>query len=160
MEIQCLACWIIISADDILNLFLFFPENRLWHFKQIVSLARPNETICMKCQSPVFWRKKEKKKQRKIFQNVVCWNFYPPYKAIKTKYTISIYFTNKPKEDHIKWKSAFKHAQNVQSQIILHMCKVLCWHLLSNDTFYSICLCWGFMAQSTQWGHVERGQFT
>ena len=23
-----------------------------------------------------------------------------------------------------------------------------------------ICLCWGFMAQSTQWGHVERGQFT
>ena len=24
----------------------------------------------------------------------------------------------------------------------------------------SVCLCWGFMAQSTQWGHVERGQFT
>ena len=24
----------------------------------------------------------------------------------------------------------------------------------------SICLCWGFTAQSTQWGHVERGQFT
>ena len=23
-----------------------------------------------------------------------------------------------------------------------------------------VCLCWGFMAQSTQWGHVERGQFT
>ena len=22
-----------------------------------------------------------------------------------------------------------------------------------------ICLCWGFMAQSTQWGHVERGRF-
>ena len=22
------------------------------------------------------------------------------------------------------------------------------------------CLCWGFRAQSTQWGHVERGQFT
>ena len=21
-------------------------------------------------------------------------------------------------------------------------------------------LCWGFMAQSIQWGHVERGQFT
>ena len=25
---------------------------------------------------------------------------------------------------------------------------------------YYICLCWGFTAQSTQWGHVERGQFT
>ena len=23
-----------------------------------------------------------------------------------------------------------------------------------------ICLCWGFTAQSTQWGHVERSQFT
>ena len=23
-----------------------------------------------------------------------------------------------------------------------------------------ICLCWGFTAQSTQWSHVERGQFT
>ena len=22
------------------------------------------------------------------------------------------------------------------------------------------CLCWGFTAQSTQWGHVEHGQFT
>ena len=23
-----------------------------------------------------------------------------------------------------------------------------------------VCLCWGFTAQSTQVGHVERGQFT
>ena len=23
-----------------------------------------------------------------------------------------------------------------------------------------VCLCWGFTAQSTQWGHVELGQFT
>ena len=23
-----------------------------------------------------------------------------------------------------------------------------------------VCLCWGLTAQSTQWGHVERGQFT
>ena len=23
-----------------------------------------------------------------------------------------------------------------------------------------VCLCCDFMAQSTQWGHVERGQFT
>ena len=25
---------------------------------------------------------------------------------------------------------------------------------------YVVCLCWGFTAQSTQWGHVESGQFT
>ena len=30
-----------------------------------------------------------------------------------------------------------------------------------NDVLESfVCLCWGFTAQSTQWGHVERGQFT
>ena len=29
----------------------------------------------------------------------------------------------------------------------------------TEDIFLN-CLCWGFMAQSTQWGHVERGQFT
>ena len=29
---------------------------------------------------------------------------------------------------------------------------------LPNHTF--VCLCWDFMAQSTQEGHVERGQFT
>ena len=23
-----------------------------------------------------------------------------------------------------------------------------------------VCLCWGFTAQSTQWGYVQRGQFT
>ena len=25
---------------------------------------------------------------------------------------------------------------------------------------FIVCLCWGFTAQSTQWGHVERSQFT
>ena len=28
-----------------------------------------------------------------------------------------------------------------------------------NKTMF-VCLCWGFMAQSTQWGHVEHCQFT
>ena len=25
---------------------------------------------------------------------------------------------------------------------------------------FIFCVCWGFTAQSTQWGHVERSQFT
>ena len=29
---------------------------------------------------------------------------------------------------------------------------------IQNSLF--VCLCWGFMAQSTQWGHVDRSQFT
>ena len=33
----------------------------------------------------------------------------------------------------------------------------LCWWPCYHCWF---CLCWGFTAQSTQWGHVERGQFT
>ena len=27
-------------------------------------------------------------------------------------------------------------------------------------TINTFCLCWGFTVHSTQWGHVERGQFT
>ena len=37
------------------------------------------------------------------------------------------------------------------------------WMANSADTDQiapGFCLCWGFTAQSTQWGHVERGQFT
>ena len=30
---------------------------------------------------------------------------------------------------------------------------------ISTQTMW-FCLCWGFTAQSTQWGHVERGQLT
>ena len=33
------------------------------------------------------------------------------------------------------------------------LCTVICTSRL-------ICLCLGFTAQSTQWGHVEHGQFT
>ena len=32
------------------------------------------------------------------------------------------------------------------------------YNFVANSVF--VCLCWGFTAQSTQWGHVERGQFT
>ena len=37
-----------------------------------------------------------------------------------------------------KAKSAFEQAQNMQTEIILHMCKVSIRHLLSTGTFYSI----------------------
>ena len=33
-------------------------------------------------------------------------------------------------------------------------------HLPRDLANVNACLCWGFTAQSTQWGHVERGQFT
>ena len=39
------------------------------------------------------------------------------------------------------------------------------WNLLiiyiwEGSLYVFVCLCWGFTAQSIQWGHVERGQFT
>ena len=34
------------------------------------------------------------------------------------------------------------------------------WHSMDFFFYLFVCLCWGFTAQSTQWGHIERGQFT
>ena len=42
------------SADDKMMLFfLFFPENRIWHFMQIVSLGDNLHEM----SNPVFWEK-------------------------------------------------------------------------------------------------------
>ena len=61
------------SADDKLMLFFqFFLEIRIWHVMQIVSLQ-------------FAWNVKsylKKKKIRKIFQNVICWNFYSASKSV------------------------------------------------------------------------------
>ena len=53
-------------AIDCGPLVLFFPENRIWYFMQIVSISKP-----------VFWEK-----IRKIFQHVVCWKFNPECYAL------------------------------------------------------------------------------
>ena len=42
------------SADDKMMLFfLFFPENRIWHFMQIVSLGDNLHEM----SNPIFWEK-------------------------------------------------------------------------------------------------------
>ena len=46
------------------NIFLIFPENRIWHCMQIVSTGDNLHEM----SNPVFWGKK-----KKLFQNVVCW---------------------------------------------------------------------------------------
>ena len=56
------------SADDTLVIFfLFSPENIIWNAMQIVS----TETICMKFQIMFPGT------NRKLFESVVCWKFYP-----------------------------------------------------------------------------------
>ena len=45
--------WAFSADDKLMIFFLFFPENWIWHFMQIVSLGdnlSPWETVCMKCQ--------------------------------------------------------------------------------------------------------------
>ena len=56
------------STDKLMAFFVFFPENRIWHFMQIVSIGDNLHEM-----SKLFSRKNKKK----IFQNVVYWNFYP-----------------------------------------------------------------------------------
>ena len=53
--------WANSSDSKLIIFFLFFSENRLWHFLQIVS----PETICMKC-----WGLFYGKNKKTIFQNV------------------------------------------------------------------------------------------
>ena len=55
------------SADDkLMMFFLFFLENRIRHFMQIVSIGDNLHEV----SNPIFYEKEEK-----IFQNVICRNF-------------------------------------------------------------------------------------
>ena len=74
----------IFSRRQIDDIFLiFFPENRIWHSMQIVSLGDNLHELSY----PVWiWHFIQiaqiviscfLRKIRKIFQNVVCWKFYP-----------------------------------------------------------------------------------
>ena len=73
-----------------------------------------------------------------------------PWKAHSTDISVMfqintsiIAHTNKPIHNP-KLDAVFKHGTTVDK------CGI----------YLFVCLCWGFTAQSTQWGHVEHGQFT
>ena len=61
---------------EIFSFFFFFPKKIGF---DILCKLSPWETICMECQN-LFARKNNKKI---IFQNNVCWNFYPECRALK-----------------------------------------------------------------------------
>ena len=61
--------WANLADDKLLYFFLFFPENRLWHFMQIVSIgdnlhemSKPvfNGDNLHEMSKPVFWKKEKK----------------------------------------------------------------------------------------------------
>ena len=45
--------WANSADDDSMIFFLFFPENRIWHFMQIVSIGDNLHEM----SNPVFWKK-------------------------------------------------------------------------------------------------------
>ena len=48
--------WAFSADDKLMIFFLFFPENRIWHFMQIVSLGDNLHEM----SNSVFWEKYEK----------------------------------------------------------------------------------------------------
>ena len=48
--------WANLADDKLVIFFLFSPENRIWHFMQIVSIGDNLHEL----SNPVFWEKKEK----------------------------------------------------------------------------------------------------
>ena len=49
--------WVKNSAENVLLLLFYFSQKTGFDISCKLS---PNETICMKCQKPVFWEKQEK----------------------------------------------------------------------------------------------------
>ena len=62
------------QTDDI----LFFPENRNWHFMQIVS--KGGRQFAWNVKSYLLG------KLRKIFQDAICWNFLPSMQSVKNNF--------------------------------------------------------------------------
>ena len=61
------------SRRHIDYMILIFPENRIWHFMQIVSWGDNLHEL----SKPTFWQK------IKIFQNDVCWDIYSRVLSVK-----------------------------------------------------------------------------
>ena len=60
--------------------FLCFPKTRIWHFMQFIQIV----SFLHEMSYPVFLGK-----VRKIFQNVVCWKFYPECKAVIVEFCVN-----------------------------------------------------------------------
>ena len=67
--------WAFSADDKLMIFFLFFPENRIWHFMQIVSLGDNLHEM----SNPVFWENKKNLPKcclLKILPRVLSVNFY------------------------------------------------------------------------------------
>ena len=69
--------WANLADDNFMTFFLFFPRKKGSGTSCKLS---SKEKVCMKCQ--ILFPRKNKKKE-KIFQSVICWNFYPACKVLE-----------------------------------------------------------------------------
>ena len=107
--------------------------------------------------------KKEKMHKRKEFSDkkvmfrqrkhdIFIWKFIS---------SLTAHTKNAEMEENL-WESVPSNVAKPQGQILYRKIPMIiqpgCIHC--NHAGILVCLCWGFTAQSTQWGHVERGQFT
>ena len=107
-------------------------------------------------------------------QNIDCrYSLEPPRRGGSNGYPQSMFWAEIWKKIRVLLSENFPFFE-VKFSIYLNrrvfvMCKVFNGVAASIDKVYTIChasrrtgvcLCWGFTAQSIQWGHVERGQFT
>ena len=68
MKLTFNTLWAYSADNKLMTFFLFFPENRFWHFMQIGS----NGDNLHEMSKPFFMGK-----IREVFLCVVCWKFYP-----------------------------------------------------------------------------------
>ena len=67
--------------------FLVVKFSLYLNRRVFVMICTTMETICMKCQSRL-----SRKRIRKVFQNVVCWKFYPECSAWKCFFFFFFFF--------------------------------------------------------------------
>ena len=76
--------------------------------------------------------------------------FHPS--SLLQDFCINKFYVQKWHDGPIKWSSNAVYGK--QCLIFFFFWQAVPFYLIF------ICLCWGFTTQSTQWGHVKRGQFT
>ena len=109
------------SADDNLISFLIVPENRICHFMHIWQFAWSVKFYFLR-------------KIRKIFQNVICWNFLPAFKVL-TYLCLKSDSHNEPANCKTYDKTC---ATSKVSDLPMHLCSLI--RVFSDHSRVALCL--------------------
>ena len=139
-----------ISRQQIGEFFLFFPQNRIWHFMENCLQWRQfawNVQFCFLS------------KIRKIFQYVVCWIFYPARVVNSADDKLAIFFLFFPEKKDLtfhanclQWR---QYAWNVKSCFMRKIRKIfqyVCWNFYPARVANSAIVwrCFSYFSQKTR----------